>query len=107
MSQELLQGQRLLGEIFANALARKKAQESLQESEQNFRKLVETTAAVPWQADVQTWGFTYVGPQAVKLLGYPQEQWYEKDFWVSHLHPDDKEFAVNTCLTNSARAEEF
>jgi PAS domain S-box-containing protein len=107
MSQELLQGQRLLGEIFANALARKKAQESLQESEQNFRRLVETTAAVPWQADVENWVFTYVGPQAEKLLGYPLEQWYQKDFWVSHLHPDDRETAVNTCLTNSHSADDF
>ena len=77
------------------------------ETEQNFRSLVETTAAVPWRADVETWAFTYVGPQAVKLLGYPLEQWYEQDFWVSHLHPDDREFAVNTCLTLSKHAESF
>ena len=107
ISPQLLQGQRLLGEIFANALARKGAEESLRESEQNFRGLVETTAAVPWQADIDTWVFTYVGPQAVRLLGYPIEQWYEKNFWVSHLHPDDKEFAVNTCLALSKSAEDF
>jgi two-component system sensor kinase FixL len=107
MSRELVQGQRLLAEIFANALARKTAEESLRESEQNFRRLVETTAAVPWLADVESWVFTYVGPQAVRLLGYPLERWYEKDFWVSHLHPDDKVFAVNTCLALSKSAEDF
>ena len=107
ISPQLLQGQRLLGEIFANALARKGAEESLRESEQNLRALVETTAAVPWLADIESWVFTYVGPQAVRLLGYPIEQWYEKDFWVSHLHPDDKEFAVNTCLALSKSAEDF
>jgi PAS domain S-box-containing protein len=105
--RELLQGQRLLGEIFANALARKTAEESRRESEQNFRNLVETTAAVPWRADIESWVFTYVGPQAVNLLGYPLQQWYEKDFWVSHLHPDDKEFAVNTCTALSKSAEDF
>src|SRR6266481_5089428 len=107
ISRELLQGQRLLGEIFANALARRTAEESLRESEQNFRRLVETTAAVPWLADVETWVFTYVGPQAVRLLGYPLERWYEKDFWTSHLHPDDKEFAIKTCLALSKSAEDF
>jgi len=105
--RELLQGQRLLGEIFANALARRAADKALRESEQNFRALVENTAAVPWQADIESWLFTYVGPQAVRLLGYPIEQWYEKDFWVSHLHPDDKELAVNTCLALSKSAEDF
>ena len=38
ISPQLLQGQRLLGEIFANALARKGAEESLRESEQNLRR---------------------------------------------------------------------
>ena len=107
ISPELLRGQRLLGEIFANALARRGAEESLRESEQNFRGLVESTAAVPWKADIQTWVFTYVGPQAGRLLGYPLEQWYERDFWVSHLHQDDKEFAVNTCMALSKSAEDF
>src|SRR5262245_40908771 len=104
---ELLQGQRLLGAIFANALARKASEESRRESEQNFRSLVETTAVVPWQADIESWVFTYVGPQAVRLLGYPIEEWYGKDFWVSHLHPDDKEFAISTCIALSKSAEDF
>lgn len=86
---------------------RKRAEEKLRESEENFRRLVETTSAVLWQADVETWNFTYVGPQAVKLLGYPLEQWYEKDFWVSHIHPDDRQRAVDTCLTMSKTANEF
>jgi PAS domain S-box-containing protein len=86
---------------------RKQAEEQLRESEQSFRTLAETTAAVPWTADMDTWAFTYVGPQAVKLLGYPVEEWYENDFWVSHLHPDDRDFAVNTCLALSKSAEDF
>src|SRR5262249_17470134 len=72
-------GEGLRGAILANALARKAAEESQRESEQNFRSLVEATAAVPWQADIGSWVFTYVGPQAVRLLGYPIEQWHEKD----------------------------
>jgi two-component system, LuxR family, sensor kinase FixL len=107
ISPELLRGQRLLGEIFANALARKTAEEARRESEQNFRNLVETTAAIPWQADIETWIFTYVGPQAVKRFGYPIEEWYQKDFWVSHLHPDDRDSAVKTCMALSKAAADF
>jgi PAS domain S-box-containing protein len=87
--------------------SRKLAEEKLWESEENFRRLVETTATVIWQADIDTWMFNYVGPQAVKLLGYPLEQWYEKDFWISHLHPEDRERAINTCLTMSKSTQEF
>lgn len=38
---------------------------------ENVRGLLESTLAVPWEANAKTWQFTYVGPQAVKLLGYP------------------------------------
>ena len=86
---------------------RKKMEDELRESEENFRRLVETTTAVLWQADMESWTFTYVTPQAVKLLGYPLEQWYEKDFWISHIHPDDRERAIDTCLTMSEIAEDF
>jgi len=53
-----------------------------------FRRLLETTSIVQWEADARTWAFTYVGPQAVRLLGYPIERWYEPDFWLAHVHPD-------------------
>ena len=86
---------------------RKLAEERLWHSEENFRRLVETTAALIWEADSESWMFTYVGPQAVKFLGYPLEQWYEKGFWVAHIHPDDRERAVNTCLAMSRSAPDF
>jgi len=46
----------------------------------DYREILERTPLVPWTADAQTWRFTYVGPQAVKLLGYPQEEWYGDNF---------------------------
>jgi PAS domain S-box-containing protein len=97
----------LIADLLLHKTRRRRAEENLRESEQNLRSLVETTAAIPWQADLETWVFTYVGPQAVKLLGYPLEQWYEKDFWVDNLHPDDRELAVKTRLTFSKTTEQF
>jgi len=58
---------------------------------------VESARAIPWEADLSTWRFTYVGPQAVTLLGYPLDVWYEQDFWIRHLHPDDRETALSFC----------
>ncbi|HET7008734.1 MAG TPA: PAS domain S-box protein, partial [Candidatus Binatia bacterium] len=93
--------------VWLDVTERKRMEVELRESEENFRRLVETTAAVIWQADVESWRFTYVTPQAVRLLGYPLEQWYEKDFWISHIHPDDRERAIDTCMTRSRIAEDF
>jgi PAS domain S-box-containing protein len=80
---------------------RRQAQESLTKHEEWLLRLLETTNVIPWEADAQTWQFTYVGPQAVALLGYPLDQWYEKDFWVAHLHDDDRQQAIDFCDKSS------
>src|SRR6185436_689583 len=60
-----------------------------------FRKLAERTPLLAWEADARTWQFTYVGPQAADVLGYPVDDWYRPDFWVDHLHPDDRKWAID------------
>jgi two-component system sensor kinase FixL len=69
--------------------------------------LLESTSVVPWQADGATRQFTSVGPQAERLLGYPCEAWYERDFWTKHIHPDDRESAVSLCLRQSKRSPSY
>ncbi len=59
-------------------------------SEERYRQLVESVRAIPWEVDLATWRFTYVGPQAVEILGYPLEDWYSEGFWAEHLHPEDR-----------------
>jgi len=76
-------------------------------SMENWQGLLESTLAVPWEANAKTWQFTYVGPQAVKLLGYPVEQWYQKDFWVEHLHPEDRDYAIDFCLRSSRPQKDY
>ncbi len=46
--------------------------------------------AIAWSACVETFSFTYVSPAAETLLGYPVERWMDGNFWVEHLHPDDR-----------------
>lgn len=86
---------------------RRKAEGALHESLEYFRRLLESTRAVPWEADAKTWQFTYVGPQAVGLLGYAVDRWYEKDFWASHVHPDDREYAIEFCQRSSGNLRDY
>lgn len=76
-------------------------------SMENWQGLLQSTLAVPWEANAKTWQFTYVGPQAVKLLGYPVEQWYQKDFWVEHLHPEDRDYAIDFCARSSRAQKDY
>jgi PAS domain S-box-containing protein len=98
---------RILGQVFGSAIARKQADEALRASEERLRELTETTHVIPWEADARTWRFTYVGPQAERMLGYPIDRWYEDDFWAAHIHPDDRDFAVRLCAQSAERLDHY
>ena len=75
----------------------------LTQSNEQFRNLVNTVGGIVWQADAETFQFTFVSEQAERILGYPIEQWLnEPNFWREHLHPDDREWAVKLCLNATA-----
>jgi PAS domain S-box-containing protein len=76
--------------------AYKRAELALRKNEEEFRLLVETTNVVPWEADLKTGRFFYVGPQAVLVLGFPLEEWMRENFWVDRLHPEDREWVLIT-----------
>ncbi len=86
---------------------RKTMSMALEEATEHYRQLLESTNAIPWEADAKTWMFTYVGPQAVELLGYPRELWLEKDFWVDHIHPEDRAKTIDDCQKFSAQRENY
>ncbi len=88
------------------ARGRDQALADLTASEQRYRLLVETANVVPWELDLASCNFSYVGPQAARLLGYPIDQWYEPDFWVDHLHPDDRAEASRFCQEATQRGED-
>jgi PAS domain S-box-containing protein len=75
------------------------AQQALARSERMFKELVQSVKAVVWEADAQTFAFSFVSEQAEKLLGYPVSAWLESpSFWVEHIHPDDRDAAVSYCV---------
>src|SRR5258708_38072150 len=76
------------------------------ESEQQFREIVDDLEAIVWEADATTWQFTFVNRQAEEILGYSVDRWLtELNFWVNHIHPDDRERAVTTCMHATAMGE--
>jgi len=65
------------------------AEATLRKANERFQDLVETTGVIPWELDAVTWRFTYVGPHAASLLGYPVEEWRQEGFWDAHIRMDD------------------
>ena len=69
-----------------------------QELAQRFRNLVEDLNAGIWEMDVPSYKITFVSNQMEAILGFPMEKWLqEADFWVQHVHPEDREHVVERC----------
>jgi len=82
------------------------AEESLLANEKLYRNLIETTAAASWEIDIATQKFTYVSPQIELISGYPPEQWTDFDFWAQQIHPDDRDYAINYCQSETEKGIE-
>jgi PAS domain S-box-containing protein len=82
-----------------------KMEAALIESEKQYADLINTVEGIVWEVDVATMRFTFVSRQAETVLGFPVGRWYEKDFWVGQIHPEDREEAVNFCLSETAKGE--
>jgi PAS domain S-box-containing protein len=66
--------------------------------------LINTIDVIVWEVEVRTFMFTYVSSQAEKLLGYPITNWItEPTFWADHIHPDDREWAINFCSQSTKK----
>ena len=70
---------------------KREAVAALRKTSERLQYLVETSKVIPWELDLETEQFTYVGPHAVSLLGYPLEEWFQKGFWQARIHLEDSD----------------
>ncbi|MFJ2682563.1 GGDEF domain-containing protein [Pseudomonas sp. NPDC087342] len=66
-----------------------------------YKTLLESTKAIPWRIDWQTMTFSYIGPQIESLLGWQQDSWVTVNDWVERMHPDDRDYVVEFCVSQS------
>src|SRR5690606_41090724 len=66
-----------------------------------YKTLLESTKAIPWKIDWSTKKFKYIGPQIEELLGWTPESWGSVEDWVARMHPEDREWVVNYCVSQS------
>ncbi|MFA6179819.1 MAG: sensor domain-containing diguanylate cyclase [Candidatus Methylopumilus sp.] len=66
-----------------------------------YKTLLESTKAIPWKIDWATMSFAYIGPQIEKLLGWTPASWVSANDWAERMHPEDREWVVNFCVSQS------
>jgi diguanylate cyclase (GGDEF)-like protein/PAS domain S-box-containing protein len=72
-----------------------------QPSHDVYRTLLESTKAIPWKIDWATMQFAYIGPQIEQLLGWEPSSWVSVEDWAERMHPEDREWTVNYCVSQS------
>src|SRR5262249_40308485 len=81
--------------------------EDLQHTKERLTQLLETTKVVSWEAEIEAQRFTYVSEQAVKMLGFPTRDWYEPNFFASHIHPHDRRRVLSFFQKQARLVEHF
>jgi diguanylate cyclase (GGDEF)-like protein/PAS domain S-box-containing protein len=66
-----------------------------------YKTLLESTKAIPWKIDWASMKFAYIGPQIEPLLGWSQDSWASAEDWAMRIHPEDREYVVNFCISQS------
>lgn len=66
-----------------------------------YKTLLESTQAIPWKIDWASMRFAYIGPQIETLLGWPQGSWLTVDDWATRMHPEDRDYVVQFCVSQS------
>jgi len=84
---------------------RKRAEEALRVSEEQFRQLAENIREVFFIGEPDPARLTYLSPAYEEVWGRPREQVYDRaDAWIETIHPEDRERA-NSLFTRSYRGE--
>src|SRR5439155_20644119 len=91
---DVVQRLRLVGEIFTNALARKRADIALRESEGRFRLMAETAPVMVWMSGPEKL-CTYVNQPWLDFTGQPLQSQLG-DGWSAGVHPDDVQRWLDT-----------
>jgi len=89
---------RLLGDIFANSLVRRRASHAIWESEVRFRLAADTAPVMMWMSGVDG-GCTYCNHTWLEFTGRPVEEELGNG-WAAGVHPDDRK----SCLDRYQRA---
>jgi len=79
-------------------------QTTVSANKERLRQLFDNHNIMAWEAEGTR--FTSVSDQAFRMLGYSVDEWCQKNFLSTHLHPDDRE-RVLASFRNKDRVNEY
>ncbi len=81
---------------------RKAAEKDILTTKQRIESLINTIDGIVWECEIENFCFTFISEKVVDILGFTPEEWMASTtFWSDHIHPDDREWAINYCVTKT------
>ncbi|MFA7255329.1 MAG: PAS domain S-box protein [Candidatus Omnitrophota bacterium] len=82
---------------FRDVTERKKAEETLKETEERFRLVMNNSIDLVYRRNIQTGRYDFFSPAAKKVLGFSPKELLGEDlsFATSRIHPDDLKAVMN------------
>ncbi|OOG74823.1 PAS domain-containing protein [Algoriphagus sp. A40] len=100
-------GQKKLIGVFQNINEYIHTKEKLKSIKKKNKSLIENLDGIFWEADAQSFEFTYISSQVERITGFSPKEWMEtKEFWQNHIHPFDREFATQTCHQETQKLQD-
>jgi two-component system sensor histidine kinase UhpB len=97
---------RLQEKRIAEEQRRQLVEYKFKQSQERYYTLMNSVDGIVWEADAQTFAFSFVSEQAERMLGYPIERWInEPNFWPDHIYEEDRTWAVNYCAQSTAEGK--
>ena len=95
----------LVAQVFANTLARKRHELSLQESEERLAMAADSAEAGLWTLDLRT-GLFWANQRGRAIFGYPPEADVTMERFEASIHPDDRDL-VRAAIEQSTSTNRF
>jgi PAS domain S-box-containing protein len=92
--------------VFEDITQRKQIQKLLQESEERFRRVAESTELWVWETDARGY-YTYSNSAVMKILGYEPQELIGKVSYYDLFAPDTKEEILTSAQETYSRGEPF
>lgn len=83
------------------------SEEAHRQSEKRFKNLVDTTNGIVWEADAESFVFTYMSDNTERILGYSTAEWMQRNFWQEHIYDEDREWAIKFCAEQTTLKNNF